>query len=166
MLFISHKYSTFVANIQHMIIVIFGQPGCGKTTLSQALDVNHWILDGDRIRTVFKDTDYSKEGRIKNLNRASDIAVFQKSMYSNIGITIAMVHPYEESRKYLTDMCKKLKIPLKWIYLIYEEDRGKNDFKVEDFELPHMDNVDAIINTSNTSIQDSVDKIKNICRIF
>ena len=149
-----------------MIIVIFGQPGSGKTTLSQALDINHWLLDGDRIRTVFKDTDYSREGRIKNLNRASDIAVFQKSMYKDVGITIAMVHPYEESRQYLTDMCKKLKIPLKWVYLIHEDDRGKEQFKVADFELPHMDNIDVIINTSNTTVKQSVDKIKRICRIF
>ena len=49
--------------------------------------------------------------------------------------------------------------------LIYEEDRGKDQFKVADFDLPHMNDIDVIINTSNTSIKESVDKIKNICRI-
>ena len=164
MFFILNKSSTFVGNKQDMIIVIFGQPGCGKTTLSYELDINHWILDGDRLRAVFKDKDFSREGRIKNLNRASDIAVFNHA--SHAGVTIAMVYPYEECRKYLTDMCKRLKISLKWVYLIYEEDRGKNKFKVEDFELPHIDDITTIINTSNTSIKDSVDKIKRACRIF
>jgi hypothetical protein len=72
------------------------------------------------------------------------------------------VYPYEEAREHLN----KLTRDVKWIYLIYEEDRGRDDFKVKDFEVPHMDNVDLIINTSNTSIEDSLDKIKRICRIF
>jgi hypothetical protein len=45
-------------------------------------------------------------------------------------------------------------------------DSNLDQFKVADFELPHMDNVDLIINTSNTSVEDSVDQIKHVCRIF
>jgi hypothetical protein len=72
------------------------------------------------------------------------------------------VYPYKEAREYLS----QLNSSVKWIYLMYQEDRGRDQFKVEDFEVPHMDNVDLIINTSNTSIEDSLDKIKRICRIF
>jgi cytidylate kinase len=150
-----------VGNIQQMIIVIFGQPGAGKTTIAQHFvkDTFHHI-DGDVLRDIFKNKDYSKEGRIKNLNRASDIATYINSIYSNV--VLSVVYPYEECREYLSKLSKEVK----WIYLIYEDDRGRNQFKVADFELPHMDDVDLIINTSTTSIEDSVDKIKNVCRIF
>lgn len=145
-----------------MIIVLFGQPGSGKTTLAKkfiAEGFNH--IDGDTLRDVFKNKDYSREGRIANLKTASDIAHYLNKVKS-ANIVLSLVYPYEEAREYLS----KLTRDIKWIYLIYEEDRNKDDFKVADFELPHMDDVDAIINTSNTSIEESTKKIKNICRIF
>ena len=160
-MFVCHKYSTFVANIQDMIIVIFGQPGSGKTTLAQHfVKENFHHIDGDTLRDIFNNKDYSKEGRIKNLNRASDIAIYLNSTHSNV--VVSVVYPYEECRKYLSKLSKEVK----WVYLIYEDDRGRDKFKVADFELPHMEDLDAIINTSNTTIEESVDKIKRICRIF
>ena len=161
-MFIINKCTTFVANIQHMIIVIFGQPGAGKTTLAKkfvAEGFHH--IDGDMLRDVFKNKDYSKEGRIKNLKTASDIAHYLNKV-KNYNVIVSVAYPYEETREYLS----KLSRDVKWIYLIYEEDRGKDEFKIQDFELPHMDDVDLIINTSNTSIEDSIDQIKRICRIF
>ena len=161
MFFILNKSSIFVANKQDMIIVIFGQPGAGKTTIAQHLvKENFHHIDGDILRDIFKNKDYSREGRIKNLNRASDIAVYMNSISSNV--VLSFVYPYEEAREYLSKLTKRVK----WIYLIYQEDRGRDQFKVADFELPHMDDVDLIINTSNTSVEDSVDQIKHVCRIF
>lgn len=144
-----------------MIIVIFGQPGAGKTTIAQHLvKENFHHIDGDVLRDIFKNKDYSREGRIKNLNRASDIAVYMNSISSNV--VLSFVYPYEEARKYLSKLTKGVK----WVYLIYQEDRGRDQFKVADFELPQMDDVDLIINTSITSVEDSVDQIKHVCRIF
>lgn len=162
MFFILNKSSIFVGNIKDMIIVIFGQPGSGKTTLAKKLigeGFHH--IDGDQLRDIFKNKDYSREGRIKNLKTASDIAHYLNKVKDS-NVVLSLVYPYEEAREYLS----KLTRDIKWIYLIYQEDRGKNDLKVEDFELPHMENVDLIINTSNTSVKDSVDQIKRICRIF
>jgi adenylylsulfate kinase-like enzyme len=161
MFFILNKSSIFVVNKQDMIIVIFGQPGAGKTTIAQHfVKENFHHIDGDVLRDIFKNKDYSREGRIKNLNRASDIAVYMNSISSNV--VLSFVYPYEEAREYLSKLTKEVK----WIYLIYQEDRGRDQFKVADFELPHMDDVDLIINTSTTSVEDSVEQIKRVCRIF
>jgi adenylylsulfate kinase-like enzyme len=144
-----------------MIIVIFGQPGAGKTTIAQHLvKENFHHIDGDILRDIFKNKDYSREGRIKNLNKASDIATYINSVYANV--VLSVVYPYKEAREYLSKLTKGVK----WVYLIYQEDRGRDQFKVADFELPHMDNVDLIINTSTTSVEDSVEQIKRVCRIF
>jgi hypothetical protein len=145
-----------------MIIVIFGQPASGKTTLAKkfiAEGFHH--IDGDELRETFKNSDYSREGRIKNLNRASDIAHYLDKV-KNSNVILSLVYPYEEARQYFI----KLNRGVKWIYLIYQEDRGRDEFKVADFELPHMDDVDLILNTSVDSIDVCTDKIKNVCRIF
>jgi dephospho-CoA kinase len=145
-----------------MIIVLFGQPASGKTTLAKkfiAEGFHH--IDGDELRDLFKNKDYSREGRVKNLNRASDIAHYLNKA-KNYNVILSLVYPYEEAREYLSKLTKGVR----WIYLIYEEDRGRNQFKVADFELPHMDNVDLILNTSADSVEVCTDKIKNVCRIF
>jgi predicted kinase len=144
-----------------MIVVLFGQPASGKTTLAKKLVAEGFHhIDGDELRELFANKDYSREGRIKNLNRASDIARYLHHKGHNV--VLSLVYPYEEAREYLSKLTKGVR----WIYLIYEEDRGRNQFKVADFELPHMDNVDLILNTSADSVEVCTDKIKNVCRIF
>lgn len=140
-----------------MIVVLFGQPHSGKTTLARELDNNHWILDGDRLRAVFQDKNFTREGRIKNLNRASDIAVFHHSYHPKV--TIAMVYPYKEARDYLTDMCERLEIPLKWVYLRYEEERGRESFHVKDFEFPFLGEKTLQLNTDKLSIEECIKQI-------
>jgi adenylylsulfate kinase-like enzyme len=145
-----------------MIIVLFGQPAAGKTTLAKKLIAEGFHhIDGDHLRDVFKNKDYSREGRIKNLNRASDIAHYLDRARS-YNVVLSLVYPYEEAREYLN----QLNNDIKWIYLTYQEDRGRDQFKVEDFELPHMNDVHLIINTSHNSIEESVKQIKLVCKIF
>ena len=60
-----------------MIIWLTGQPGSGKTTicrriLSDKPDVFH--IDGDDLRDLFENKDYSETGRRKNVELAQQIA--------------------------------------------------------------------------------------------
>ena len=80
-----------------MIYLFTGQPGSGKTTLAKKLqiwlqtDKKNWRksvfhIDGDQLREIFPNQDYSKEGREKNIQKAFDIAKFfylEKSVIIN-----------------------------------------------------------------------------------
>ena len=61
-----------------MIYLFTGQPGSGKTTLAKKLqfwlqtEKRNWRksvlhIDGDKLRELFPNKDYSKEGREKNI---------------------------------------------------------------------------------------------------
>lgn len=115
-----------------MIIVLFGQPGSGKTTLAKQFP-SCKNIDGDELRELFSNKDYSKEGRIRNLNRASDIAHYLHRHGNNI--ILSLVYPYKEARDYL----RSLDPEVKFVYLDYELDRGREHFHVEDFEYPDKD---------------------------
>jgi adenylylsulfate kinase-like enzyme len=146
-----------------MIVVLFGQPHSGKTTLGELLreflqmekrnwrtDVHH--LDGDALRKLYDNTDYSREGRVANLNRASDIAAYLDS--KNIDVVLSLVYPYMEARAYLNTLVPNVK----WIYLTYDGERGREKFHVKDFDYPIGEDV-ITINTSNQSIDDCLVEI-------
>lgn len=142
-----------------MIIVFFGQPHSGKTTLANALSKEmqfYKTVDGDQLRDIFQNKDYSKEGRIKNLNRASDIAHYLNETSSkNTNIILSLVYPYKEARGYLNNLTNDIK----WIYLTYNEPRGRENFHVEDFDKPIEENF-LKINTSQIAIDEAIELIK------
>lgn len=133
-----------------MIIVLFGQPHSGKSTLASELDFHN--IDGDRLRELFSNKDYSREGRIKNLNRASDIAHYINSVEDSV--VLSLVYPYKEARDYL----KSLTNDILWVYLTYSGERGRENFHVKDFEAPEEEDV-LSLDTSKLSIQECVNAI-------
>ena len=142
-----------------MIILFFGQPGSGKTTLASELtrvfstepQKTKWI-DGDQWREITKNKDYSRDGRIINLKGAFDMAI--KHEKENYLVILSFVAPYQELRNYLKENSKELI----QIYLTYNEDRGKHKFFAPDFE--DAQDPTLIINTSIRSIAESIDDIK------
>lgn len=142
-----------------MIILFFGQPASGKTTLANALYEDMWAdslcaavkIDGDRWRDVTKNKDYSKEGRLRNLKGAFDMALYlEKDDYIPI---LSFVTPYEELRTYLRENAKNLIE----IHLEYSGDRGRNQNFAKDFEKPTGSYLS--IDTSAESINDSLNKV-------
>ena len=145
-----------------MIIVFYGQPSSGKTTLAKLLQERVFLLnqptpvivDGDEIREIFNNKDYYREGRIKNLNRISDIATFLESKYNLV--IISAVYPIQEARDYLDSICNNVF----WVHLSYTNIREKENFHVKDFDLPdNKGKRNLSINTSNFSPDDCIDRL-------
>lgn len=148
-----------------MIVVFFGQPCSGKTTLCKGFfswtkehpNIRVHYMDGDKFRSIFKNNSYGKEARLENLKLASNIAHYEKHL--NDLILMAFVFPYKEARDYLRSLGHKIM----WVYLEYNgvEQRGREHFWVEDFEEPDMIGEEVVrINTSQFSEQESLNLIK------
>jgi hypothetical protein len=102
---------------------------------------------------MFQNKDYSRQGRINNLNRASDIATYLH--YNGNDVVLSLVYPYQETRNYLNNL-----VPgVKWIYLTYEIDRGREQFHVADFEYPADDEA-LYLNTEWMEEEDCIKQIK------
>lgn len=145
-----------------MIIVFIGQPHSGKTTLAEALQIEFFgmykrsypVVDGDEIRRIFQNKDFSTEGRLKNLNRISDIARFLKDKYQVV--MVSAVYPLKEARAYLESICDEVL----WVHLSYDEARGRENFHVEDYELPEDEVKNLLkLNTSQLNITECLSKI-------
>lgn len=145
-----------------MIIVLFGQPGCGKTTIAKEFRNDYFTfidIDGDRLRELFVNKDYSREGRIKNLNRASDIATFLNHMGDDV--ILSLVYPYKEARDYLNSLVKDVQ----WVYLTYEGERGRESYHVQDFEIPTEERI-LHLDTSKMCVHDCVTEIMKYAKLL
>lgn len=151
-----------------MIVVFYGQPHSGKSTLAQAFQTRLFIstgkhipiVDGDDIRTLFVNKDYSNEGRLKNLQKISDIATFLNSKYDYV--IVSAVYPLKEARKYLNDLHDNKVL---WVYLTYDKLRGREVYHVKEFEV-YSEEYDSkymtTINTDFVSIPQCIDIVANI----
>jgi adenylylsulfate kinase-like enzyme len=148
-----------------MIYSFIGQPHSGKTTLANHLKTalnkaypsrDVYILDGDLLRKVLDNQDYSEYGRRKNISTSHAIARYLDST-ENFDVIIAMVSPY-------LDLREKLKLEAENIIEIYvytTDVRGREKYHVENFEKPESDFI--YIDTTNTdeltSLNELLDKI-------
>jgi adenylylsulfate kinase len=135
-----------------MIYLFTGQPGSGKTTLAKKLqfwlqtDKKNWRksvfhIDGDQLRELFPNTDYSKEGRYKNINKAFDIAKYLDNCDNDV--VISLVSPYRELREQLKAECDTTEI-----YCHTKKMRGREDKFALDYEPPIQFFID--LDTSDT----------------
>lgn len=127
-----------------MIYWLTGQPGAGKTTLVKMLYTNlhslhPMIVDGDDIREIFNNKDYSEEGRRKNVELAQHLAHF---IHNKGGVAlVSLVSPYKDQR----DSFKQLigNDSIKEIYVHTTEERGREQFFVENYQPPTENFIDC-----------------------
>ena len=136
-----------------MIYWLTGQPGSGKTTLGKALiesleDAFH--IDGDDLRGLSANVDYSEQGRINNIRTAQSIAMFLDNKGQNVVVSI--VAPY----KWLREEFKK-RHEVNEIYLHTIEIRGREHYFAEDYEAPTDNFLD--LDTTNISVEDCMEII-------
>ena len=144
-----------------MIVWLIGQPCSGKTTIARAIqnwikveDTPIHIIDGDEFRDVFQNKDYGREGREKNIEMASIVAKYMESCGQLV--LCSFVTPYKSMRDKIKEICGEVL----FVYLTYDEQRGRESYHVTDFEEP-LDSEALFLNTSQLSKTECVKLFMN-----
>ena len=145
-----------------MIYWFTGQPGHGKTVLATAfkeyLNNNCFHIDGDDIREIFDNKDYSEAGRRKNIELAQHLAHFLHKKGQNV--VVSLVSPYKDQR----DAFKhKLGKGILEYYIHTTDIRGREDYHVDGYEVPTEDFCG--IDTTNISPLDSLKQIISYAKL-
>jgi adenylylsulfate kinase len=143
-----------------MIYWLTGQPGAGKTTIAKELcrlggmvTPSPWFnVDGDDIRNIFDNKDYSEQGRRKNIELAQQLSQYLHSKGKNV--VVSLVSPYKDQRETFKE---KMGNDLVEVYIHTSEVRGRENFFVENYEPPTEDFID--ICTDNIKVEICVDTI-------
>ena len=155
-----------------------GQAGAGKTELASMLKMklireqtiiqqnyvtqNIWnnhlpnkkfvIVDGDDIRALYNNADYSIDGRKANVDFVQKLCLFLKR--NNIVPIVCMVSPFSEQRSTFLEEENGMEI-----YVHCNEIRGREHFHVDYYEKPtNLDNA-VEIETTNKSVEQSFEEL-------
>ncbi|MEY4331777.1 MAG: adenylyl-sulfate kinase [Bacteroidota bacterium] len=140
-----------------MIYWFTGQPGAGKTTIATKLkdllqtekrnwrkDVFH--IDGDDLRELTLNKDYSEAGRIQNIKNAQLLAYFLQA--KGCDIVVSLVSPYKELREEFKKECGENIVE---IYVHTNRKRSREQFKVEDYQKPEENFFDLDTTSENAT---------------
>ena len=142
-----------------MIYWFTGQPGSGKTVLANMFKEKYlphaYRIDGDEMRELFTNKDYSIKGRITNVDAAQKIAHYLHNQGKDV--IVSLVSPYLDQREEFKDI---MEWQLHEIFVHYDIDkglRGRENYHVTQFQKPDFDYID--IDTTNHTPEESLEII-------
>ena len=148
-----------------MIYWFTGQPGSGKTVLANLLKEKYlphaYRIDGDEMRELFKNKDYSMKGRIANIDAAQKIAHYLHNQGKDV--IVSLVSPYLDQREEFKDIMEWQLQEIFVHYNIAETRRGREEYHVMDFQKPIFDYLD--IDTTFETPEESLIKILNYVKV-
>ena len=140
-----------------MIYWFTGQPGHGKTTLAKAMlshlasqGIEAFHVDGDDLRALTTNADYSRGGRENNIRRAQLLAHYLQSKGQTV--VVSLVAPYRDIREEL-----KATAEVTEVYVHTTETRGREEKHASDYEAPLDNFID--IDTTGKSVEDSLQQV-------
>ena len=124
-----------------MIYWLTGQPGSGKTTMGSWIQSSFpnkcMIIDGDDIRDIFQNKDYSEDGRRKNIEKAQTLSKFLH--HKGYTVIVSLVSPFRDQREqFKTELGENIVE----IYVHTTEIRGRENFHVN-YEEPIENFIDC-----------------------
>lgn len=142
-----------------MVYWFTGQPGAGKTVLATKLkellqtEKRNWRkdafhIDGDNLRELTMNKDYSEKGRVQNIKNAQIIANYLH--HNKCDVVISVVAPYRSQRE---EFKKELGTNIVEFYIHTTQKRERDHFKVDGYEEPveNFVDVDTTKDNPNTS---------------
>ena len=141
-----------------MIYWFTGQPAHGKTVLARYLHshlkMKPFMIDGDDLRELTTNKDYSINGRVNNVNTAQKIAHYLHNQGKDV--IVALVAPYVDQRE---DFKKLIGTEnMVEFYVHTSEPRERDHFKAIAYTPPTSDFVD--IDTTTDTIEQSFEIVK------
>jgi len=138
-----------------MIYWLTGQPAHGKTVLADMLKQklpNAYRIDGDDMRELFANKDYSIKGRVENVGTAQRIAHYLHNQGHDV--IVSLVAPYIDQRE---DFKKLMGENLIEIYVHTSEPRERDHFKAIAYVAPSENFID--IDTTEDTPEESFNNL-------
>lgn len=138
-----------------MIYWFTGQPCAGKTVLSRYLyshlKMKPFLIDGDDLRELTTNKDYSINGRVNNVNTAQKIAHYLHNQGKDV--IVALVAPYIDQREDFKKLIGTENIVE--FYVHTSEPRERDNFKAIAYTPPTSDfvNIDTTHDTPEQSFE-------------
>ena len=137
-----------------MIIILTGQPNSGKTTLALTLETfltkrnrTAVTIDGDKLRDISNNKDYSISGRKSNVSLAIEMAKTSNKLYNYT--IVSLVSPFRNLRESLKNDSNHI---VKEVHL--HSNRIREGKMVDYYEPPLNNYLD--IDTDKHTIKESI----------
>ena len=138
-----------------MIYWFTGQPCAGKTILANMLKKEKpgaFRIDGDDMRELFSNKDYSINGRVSNVGTAQRIAQYLNNQGKDV--IVSLVAPYIDQRE---DFKTLMGDQIVEFYIHTTESRERDHFKAIAYTPPLSNFVD--IDTTHDTEEQSFEKV-------